>query len=66
MNSDVGKDMNTSKLRTNCSELAKKSYDCLEKCRGDNTKCQPYFDAYKDCRKEEHTKMIAERRAKYT
>ena len=29
MNPDVGIDKNVSKLRTNCSELAKKSYECL-------------------------------------
>ena len=34
MNQDVGRDMNASKLRTNCSELAKKSYACLEQSKG--------------------------------
>ena len=34
MNQDVGKDMNASKLRTNCSELAKNSYACLERSKG--------------------------------
>lgn len=34
MNADIGKDMNASKLRTNCGELAKKSYACLEKSSG--------------------------------
>lgn len=90
MNTDIGKDMNASKLRTNCTDLAKNSYACIERSKGgmlynssllslstpllllplplsliENSKCQEFFDAYRQCRKEEHTKMIEERRAKF-
>lgn len=50
----------SSKLRTECSELAKESYRCLES--GDSVKCKPFFDAYKECRKAEHTRILSERR----
>ena len=39
-NSELGVDRGVSKVRTACSELAKRSYACLEKNPGNNGVCQ--------------------------
>ena len=61
VNQDVGKDANASKLRGECQELAAASYRCLEK--GDYEACKPFFEDYKICRKNEHSKIIENRRS---
>ena len=67
MNSDVGRDGGASKMRTGCAELAKESYKCLE-IHGleDKDACAIHFEAYRDCRRREHTRIIEERRKKFT
>jgi len=62
-NTDVGRDMNASKMRGECRQLAADSYKCLEK--GDHEACRPFFDAYKECRKNEHAKVLAENGKKF-
>ena len=66
-NQDTGIDLNASKLRTSCKELAKASYACLEKQTGPDAKtvCQPFFTAYKECRKAEHDGIVEERRKRF-
>ena len=64
-NLDKGRDMEASKLRTGCGELAKRSYACLEKNQDNNAACQSFFEAYKECRKNEHDALIAERRKRF-
>ena len=55
----------SSKLVSICQELAKQSYNCLEKNPSDGAVvCKSHFDAYKECRKAEHTAIIEERRSK--
>ena len=51
---------NASKLTTVCSKLAANSLRCLE--TQTHEVCQPHFDAYKACRKAEHTAIVDERR----
>ena len=57
-NPDVHRDMNASKMRGGCRKLAADSYRCLEK--GDRDACKPFFEAYKECRKDEHARVLAE------
>jgi len=56
-NPEVHRDMNASKMRGGCRKLAADSYKCLEK--GDHEACKPFFDAYKECRKDEHAQVLA-------
>ena len=53
-----------SKMRTDCQELAKNSYKCLEQNQGDPSQCAKHFEVYKECRTAEHTRIIEERRKK--
>lgn len=50
------------KMKSKCGELAAMSYQCLEKAMGDGSKCGGEFDAYKACKKDEHTRMLERRR----
>ena len=51
------------KLTSDCKELAARSYKCLEKNSVNAQEiCRPEFDAYKACRKAEHTSIIEDRR----
>jgi len=49
-----------SKLKSECRELAAQSYKCLE--TKSHHECKPFFDAYKECCKKEHEKIIEARR----
>lgn len=54
-----------SKLTTGCKSLANDSYKCLELNPSNGLEvCKPAFDAYKECRKNEHNAIIEERRKK--
>lgn len=66
VNQATGMDMKASKMRTECSKLAQASYKCLEQNPGNNSACQQYFDVYKECRKNEHTRIVEDRRKKFT
>lgn len=35
-----------------CEESSKLSFQCLERNSYDRTKCQDYFDAYRECKKQ--------------
>ena len=48
------------KLISNCEEQAKASNMCQLKNGMASDDCKSFFDAYKDCRKKEHTKYIAD------
>jgi hypothetical protein len=62
-NREVHRDMNASKMRGDCRKLAAESYKCLEK--GDHEACKPFFEAYKECRKDEHAKKLAANGQRY-
>ena len=49
-----------SKLQSDCKDLAKESYKCSEKYGASG--CQKFFDAYKECIKEERKRIIEGRR----
>jgi hypothetical protein len=67
MNNEVGRDMGASKMRSDCQKFAAESYKCLEKAGvEDRDACSHHFEAYKDCRKKEHTRIVDERRKKFT
>jgi len=54
-----------SKLVSKCKSLAAASYKCLEaNPTNGQTVCKQQFDAYKECRKAEHTEIIEERKAR--
>ena len=66
-NQEVGRDMGASKMRSDCAQLAKESYKCLETHgQEDRDACSSHFEAYKDCRKREHTRIVEERRKKFS
>ena len=62
-NQDTGKDMNASKMRGDCRQLAADSYKCLESHTP--AECKVFFDNYKACRKEEHARVLAENAKKF-
>ena len=62
-NPDLGKDLNASKMRSECQSLAAASYKCLEK--GDHDACKPFFEDYRACRKEEHARIVESRRQRF-
>ena len=63
-NTELGYDMNASKLRSMCMELAQNSYKCLADHDGDRSQCNEVFAMYKQCRKTEHEAVVNERRRK--
>ena len=57
----------TSKLKTECSDLGKTAIKCkLESGEDAITKCSKFYEVYKACRKQEHERIIDERRKKNT
>jgi hypothetical protein len=54
----------TSKMHSDCQQLAKNSYKCLEENQSDPNLCAKHFEVYKECRKAEHTRIVEERRKK--
>ncbi len=63
-NSELGLDMNASKMRSMCREMAKLSYKCIADNQGDKSQCTIFFADYKQCRKLEHEAVVNERRRK--
>ena len=55
-----------SKYDSECSKHASNSYRCLENNNGNGSKCAEFFEIYKACRKDEHTRIIEERRKRNT
>lgn len=47
-----------SKFLTNCQTQHSNSLKCIEENYEDRSACQPFFDAYKKCRYEEHQKKL--------
>jgi cytochrome c oxidase assembly protein subunit 23 len=47
---------NTAKFLTNCASEHGESLKCIERNYQDRSACQPFFDAYKQCRKDENDK----------
>ena len=47
--------------KTGCSEPQKLALACVEKPPGDRRACASLFDAYRECRKEEHAATIKAR-----
>jgi hypothetical protein len=64
VNKEVGRDMNASKMRSECLSLANESYKCREK--GDYDACKPYFERYKECKKAEHDRIVENRRKQFS
>jgi hypothetical protein len=62
-NPDTGIDQNASRLRSACTAARQDSLKCLAQ---NTTGCEPFFDAYKACKKAEHEALLEARRAKFT
>lgn len=52
-----------SKFSSACEPLQKLAFECIEKHHGDRMACTEYFKAYRECKKDEHKKIL-EARAK--
>eukprot|EP00339_Tiarina_fusa_P003795 CAMPEP_0117042026 /NCGR_PEP_ID=MMETSP0472-20121206/29298_1 /TAXON_ID=693140 ORGANISM="Tiarina fusus, Strain LIS" /NCGR_SAMPLE_ID=MMETSP0472 /ASSEMBLY_ACC=CAM_ASM_000603 /LENGTH=99 /DNA_ID=CAMNT_0004753167 /DNA_START=229 /DNA_END=525 /DNA_ORIENTATION=+ len=48
----------TAKFLTNCSEEHAASLKCIEQNYQNRGACQPFFDNYKQCRKQENDKRL--------
>lgn len=46
----------TARFLTNCASEHKESLQCIERNYNNRSVCQPFFDAYKECRAEENEK----------
>ena len=65
-NLDKGRDLGASKLRTGCKEHAEKSLACkVSHPELYEMECKALFDVYKECKKNEHEALIAERRKRF-
>jgi hypothetical protein len=51
---------NESRYKTGCTDLAQKSFKCMEDTEGDRELCTPFFRAYKTCLNEERLQRLAE------
>eukprot|EP00557_Chaetoceros_sp_GSL56_P011728 CAMPEP_0176480076 /NCGR_PEP_ID=MMETSP0200_2-20121128/2084_1 /TAXON_ID=947934 /ORGANISM="Chaetoceros sp., Strain GSL56" /LENGTH=113 /DNA_ID=CAMNT_0017876171 /DNA_START=16 /DNA_END=357 /DNA_ORIENTATION=- len=49
-----------SKFMTDCSKEHRNSLQCIEDNYDKRETCQPFFDAYKKCRKDEHDRKMEE------
>ena len=49
-----------SKLVTGCSIQHRESLQCIEQNYENKAVCQPFFDAYKQCRHDEHKRRLEE------
>lgn len=54
----------TAKFLTNCAKEHGESLQCIERNYQDRTPCEPFFQAYKDCRKEENDRRLEANAAK--
>jgi len=54
----------TAKFLTNCSEEHMNSLQCIERNYQNRSACEPFFQAYKACRKEENQKRLEENEKK--
>lgn len=50
-----------SKFHTSCGREHSASLKCISQNYEAKALCQPYFDAYKKCKREEHQKLLEER-----
>lgn len=50
-----------SKYETECGGLQKAAFECLERHLGDRTKCGDFFREYRNCRREEHRRLLVGR-----
>ena len=50
-----------SKFYTDCSKQHRASLTCLMDNQGQRDVCQPFFDAYKECRKAENARRREEK-----
>ena len=46
----------TARFLTNCAAEHKESLQCIERNYNNRSVCQPFFDAYKECRADENDK----------
>ena len=53
--------MEASKFHTSCSREHAASLKCISDNYEQKGVCQQFFNAYKKCKKEEHTKLLEER-----
>ena len=49
-----------SKFTTACAQQHRNSLECISDNYERKELCQPFFDAYKECRREEHQKKLEE------
>lgn len=52
----ASKDSSTAKFLTNCATEHSESLKCIERNYNNRAACQSFFDAYKECRKDENEK----------
>jgi hypothetical protein len=52
--------VSASKQQTDCRPQQSESLACIQENYETKHVCQPFFDAYKLCRKEEHARILEE------
>jgi hypothetical protein len=57
--------VSASKLQTDCRQQQAASLNCIQDNYDKKTVCQPFFDDYKKCRKEENDRRLEENSKKY-
>jgi hypothetical protein len=57
--------VSASKQQTDCRQQQSESLSCIQENYDTKNVCQPFFDAYKLCRKEEHARILEENSKKY-
>jgi hypothetical protein len=57
--------VSASKLITDCKQQQSESLNCIQENYDQKNVCQPFFDRYKACRKEEHDRILEENSKKH-
>jgi len=66
MSKEGGEAVHSSKLQTECRKEHANSLQCIqENYENKNVACQPFFEAYKECRKKEHAAKLEANKKKY-
>ena len=60
----AAQDHTAAKFLTSCSEEHSNSLKCIERNYQNRSACEPFFQAYKTCRKEENRKRLEENEKK--
>jgi hypothetical protein len=57
--------VSASKQQTDCRQQQAESLHCIQENYETKNVCQPFFDAYKQCRKEENDRRLEANSKKY-